>query len=224
MSTYIMKEVLTEWRKFIKEEKDDPLKELAFFLADELKESGIAASPSALLKVLNLVNPSILNKIEILIYKQIQSLKYIFKTRPVLILIKKAGFARKLAKGSYNAAARTLSVALSLVFLIFEAAQMFGPVFYQQFIDPSARFNISLKRLREAERDLNLLGPNRFKKKYAGDEMAKLAVDFMIAGFQVERIRELRPELFKLVSEEADGFDSLMINLRRLIFASESLD
>jgi hypothetical protein len=54
--------------------------------------------------------------------------------------------------------------------------------------------------------------------------MAKLAANFMTAGFQVEKIRELRPELYKLVSEEADGFDSLMANLRRLVFASESLD
>jgi hypothetical protein len=219
-----MKEILTEWRKFIKEEKDHPLKELAFVLADELKESGIAASPSALLKVLKLIDPTILNKIEILTYKQIQSLKNIFKSKPVLVLIKKAGFARKLAQGSYNAAAGTLALALSLVFIIFEAAQMFGPVFYQKFIDPGARFTISLKRLREAERDLKVLGPNRFKKKYAGDEMDKLAADFMTAGFQVEKIRELRPELYKLVSEEADGFDSLMANLRRLVFASESLD
>ena len=219
-----MKEILTEWRKFIKEEKDHPLKELAFVLADELKESGIAASPSALLKVLKLIDPTILNKIEILTYKQIQSLKNIFKSKPVLVLIKKAGFARKLAQGSYNAAAGTLALALSLVFIIFEAAQMFGPVFYQKFIDPGARVTISLKRLREAERDLKVLGPNRFKKKYAGDEMDKLAADFMTAGFQVEKIRELRPELYKLVSEEADGFDSLMASLRRLVFASESLD
>lgn len=220
-----MKEILTEWRKYlVKEEKDDPLKELALFLSDELKESGIAASPSVLLKVLKLIDPTILNKIEILIYKQIQSLKNIFKSKPILVLLKKAGFARKLAQGSYNAAAGTLSAALSLVFIIFEAAQMFGPVFYQKFIDPGARFNISLKRLREAERDLKVLGPDRFKKKYAGDEMAKLAADFMTAGFQVERIRELRPELYKLVSEEAGGFDSLMASLRRLIFASESLD
>jgi hypothetical protein len=219
-----MKEILTEWRKFIKEQKDDPLKELAFVLADELKESGIAASPSALLKVLKLIDPTILNKIEILTYKQIQSLKNIFKSKPVLVLIKKAEFAGKLAQGSYNAAVGTLSLALQLVFLIFEAAQMFRPVFYQKFIDPGARFTISLKRLREAERDLKVLGPNRFKKKYAGDEMDKLAADFMTAGFQVEKIRELRPELYKLVSEEADGFDSLMVNLRRLVFASESLD
>lgn len=219
-----MKEILTEWRKFIKEQKGDPLKELAFFLADEFKERGIAASPSALLKVLNLVNPSILNKIENLIYKQKQSLKYIFKPKPVLTLLKKAEFARKLAQGSYNAAAGTLSAALSLALIIFEAAQMFGPVFYQKFIDPGARFNISLKRLSEAERDLKVLGPDRFKKKYAGGEMTKLAADFMTAGFQVEKIRELRPELYKLVSEEADGFDSLMANLRRLVFASESLD
>jgi hypothetical protein len=219
-----MKEILTEWRKFIKEEKGDPLKELAFFLADELKESGIAASPAAFLKVLKLADPKILNKIQNLVYKQKQSLKHIFKPKPVLFLMKKAGFARKLAQGSYDAAAGTLSTILSLVFIIFEAAQMFRPVFYQKFIDPGARFTISLKRLREAERDLKVLGPNRFKKKYAGDEMDKLAADFMTAGFQVEKIRELRPELYKLVSEEADGFDSLMANLRRLVFASESLD
>ena len=220
-----MKEILTEWRKYlVKEEKDDLLKKSAFFLADELKQSGIVASPAALLKVLNLVNPNTLNKIQSLIYKQKQSLKNIFKPKPVLFLMKKADFARKLAQGSYNTAAGTLSAAFSLVFLILDGAQMFGPVFYQKIIDPGARFTISLKRLREAERDLKVLGPDGFKKKYAGDEMAKLAADFMTAGFQVKRIRELRPELYKLVSEEANGFDSLMINLRRLIFASESLD
>ena len=219
-----MQKILTEWRKYIKEEKEDSLKELAKLLAEELGENGIVVAPIVLLRVLELIDPTILNKIELLFYKQRQNLKNIFKSRPIFVLMKKAGLARKIAQGSYKAAAGILSFVLTLIFLLFEGGQMFGPVFYQKFIDPGARYNISLKRLRMAERDLELLGPEKFKKKYAGDEMSKLAADFMTAGFQVESIRELRPELFKAVSEEADGFDSLMINLRRLIFPSESLD